>query len=78
MIPLQTKAKYLLMAIRLSAKNAFLAQTSEVWRDRRPSIINPQGELCPPEENFRAGEPVTRSRKFIPLGFCARKFPQKF
>ena len=74
MIPLQTKAKYLLMAIRLSAKNALLTQTQEAWRARKPSIFIPQGELCPPEDaifaeaRLRAG-----SDKSLPCGLCARK-----
>ena len=74
MIPLQTKAKYLLMAIRLSAKNALLIQTWVAWRDRRPSIFIPQGELCPTEDaifaevRLRAG-----SDKSLPCGLCARK-----
>ena len=58
-----------------SAKNAFLTQTPEVWRDRRPSIFNPQGELCPPEERFSrrgACRPVANNRflsDFAPENF---------
>ena len=47
-----------------SAKNAFQTQTPEVWRDRRPSIINPQGELCPPEEKFCGASLAMRESKF--------------
>ena len=62
------------MTIRLSAKNALLTQTQEAWRARKPSINNPQGELCPPEDaifaeaRLRAG-----SDKSLPCGLCARK-----
>ena len=74
MIPLQTKAKYLLMAIRLSAKNALLIQTWVAWRDRKPSIFIPQGELCPPEDAKSAqGSLPTRSGSSLPCGLCARK-----
>ena len=59
----------------VSAKNALLTQTSEVWRDRSPSIFNPQGELCPPEERFSrrgARRPVANNRflsDFAPENF---------
>ena len=74
MIPLQTKAKYLLMAIRLSAKNALLIQTWVAWRDRRPSICIPQCRLCRREDAiFSQGSLPTRRKESLPCGLCARK-----
>ena len=41
-------------------------QISERYGGRQPSIFQSAGRaICPPEENFCAGEPATRSQKFI-------------